>query len=88
LRAEYGTLDRVSHVLKIVGFINSATGFEQLPAVIDGTSAFVREVFGEGVGRHARSSVGVSELPQGAAVLIEMVVGVQPTHSWRGPQAL
>lgn len=74
LRAQYGTLDRVARVLKLVGYVNSAPGFDRQPAVIDAASHLLHEIFGEVAGPHARSSVGVAELPQGAAVEIDMVV--------------
>jgi enamine deaminase RidA (YjgF/YER057c/UK114 family) len=76
LRAEYGTLDRIERVLELVGFVNSAPGFDRQPAVIDAASIALHDVFGEAAERHARSSIGVAELPQGAAVEIEMVVVV------------
>lgn len=76
LRAEVGSLDRVRSVLKVFGMVNCAPGFTNTPAVIDGCSDVLVEVFGEEVGRHARSAVGVAELPLNIAVEIEMVVAV------------
>ncbi len=76
LRAEVGTLDRVRSVLKVFGMVNCAPGFTNTPAVIDGGSDLLVEVFGEEVGRHARSAVGMAELPLNIAVEIEMVVAV------------
>jgi enamine deaminase RidA (YjgF/YER057c/UK114 family) len=64
-----GDLDRVVRVVKLLGFVNSAPGFDQQPAVVNGASNLLVEVFGE-KGRHARSAVGAS-LPFGAAVEVE-----------------
>jgi enamine deaminase RidA (YjgF/YER057c/UK114 family) len=76
LRAEVGSLDRVRSVLKVFGMVNCAPGFTNTPAVIDGCSDLLVEVFGEKVGRHARSAVGMAELPLNIPVEIEMVVAV------------
>ncbi|MEY4679294.1 MAG: hypothetical protein RLZZ276_943, partial [Pseudomonadota bacterium] len=72
-----GSLDRVARVVKLVGFVASAQGFVEQPAVVDGASSLVGEVFGE-AGRHARSAIGVAELPRGVPVEIEFVVAVAP----------
>lgn len=77
LRAEIGSLDRVARIVKVVGFVNSAPGFTRQPWVINGASDLLVEIFGE-AGRHARSAVGVSELPLNIPVEIEMVVEVMP----------
>ena len=74
-RAELGTLDSVRQVVKLTGFVNSAAGFTEQSAVINGASDFFVEVFGER-GKHARSSVGVAQLPLGAAVEVEAVLEV------------
>lgn len=68
-----GSLDNIERIVKVVGFVNSAPGFNQQPKVINGASEFIGEVFGE-AGRHARSAVGVNELPIDAAVEVEMIV--------------
>jgi enamine deaminase RidA (YjgF/YER057c/UK114 family) len=75
LRSELGSLDRVRRVVKVLGFVNCAAGFNETPAVIDGCSDLLRDVFGDG-GLHARSAVGVAELPFDIAVEIEAVVEV------------
>jgi enamine deaminase RidA (YjgF/YER057c/UK114 family) len=75
LRAEIGSLDRVVRIVKVVGFVNSAPGFTRQPWVINGASDLLVEIFGE-AGRHARSAVGVSELPLNIPVEIEMIVEV------------
>lgn len=77
LRAEIGSLDRVRRIVKVVGFVNSAPGFTRQPWVMNGASDLLVEVFGE-AGRHARSSVGVNELPLNIPVEIELVVEVAP----------
>lgn len=76
LRAELGNLDRVKRVVRVGGFVNSTEDFVRQPAVINGCSDLLVEVFGES-GRHARAAVGVASLPLGAAVEIELVVEVR-----------
>ena len=71
-----GSLDNVEKVIKIVGFVNSAAGFTDQPKVVNGASELIGKVFGA-VGEHARSAVGVAELPLGVAVEIEMIVKVK-----------
>ena len=77
LKSELDELENVTSVLKLLGMVNVAPGFDQLPAVINGCSDLLIEVFGEKVGRHARSAVGMAELPFGMAVEIEAVVAVR-----------
>jgi enamine deaminase RidA (YjgF/YER057c/UK114 family) len=72
VRAEIGDLDRIQRVVKVFGMVNVAPGFTQTPAVIDGCSDLLIEVFGE-AGRHTRTAVGMAELPFGIAVEIEMI---------------
>jgi enamine deaminase RidA (YjgF/YER057c/UK114 family) len=67
-----GGVDALAGVIKLVGFVRSAPGFDQQPAVINGASDLLVEIFGE-AGRHARSALGVSELPMGAAIEIEAI---------------
>ena len=76
LRAALGSLDRVDRVLKVTGFVASASGFVHQPRVVDAASNLLVEVFGER-GRHARSAVGVAELPRNVPVEIEMIVAVR-----------
>jgi enamine deaminase RidA (YjgF/YER057c/UK114 family) len=66
-------LDAVAGVVKVVGFVASAPGFTGQPGVINGASELLGAVFGE-TGRHARSAVGVAELPMGSPVEVELVV--------------
>lgn len=68
-------IDNVTRVLKIVGFVASSTDFGGQPAVINGASNLMVEVFGEG-GAHARSAVGVAELPLNSPVEVEVIVEV------------
>lgn len=68
-------IDSVVKVVKVVGFVASAPGFTGQPAVINGASELFGEVFGE-AGAHARSAVGVAELPLGAPVEVEVIVEV------------
>jgi enamine deaminase RidA (YjgF/YER057c/UK114 family) len=72
LQAELGDLDRIDRIVKVFGMVNAAPGFVQTPAVIDGCSDLLLEVFGER-GRHTRSAVGLAELPFGIAVEIELI---------------
>jgi enamine deaminase RidA (YjgF/YER057c/UK114 family) len=71
------SLDDVMRVVKVVGFVASADGFTGQSGVVNGASDFFVEVFGD-AGRHARSSVGMAELPLGAPVEVEIVVEVRP----------
>jgi enamine deaminase RidA (YjgF/YER057c/UK114 family) len=71
LRAELGDLDRIARIVKVFGMVNVAPGFNRTPAVIDGCSDLLVEVFGE-AGRHTRSAVGLAELPFDIAVEIEL----------------
>ena len=68
-------LERVVKVVKLVGFVASAPGFTGQPAVINGASELFGAVFGE-AGQHARSAIGVAELPLGAPVEVEVIVEV------------
>ena len=72
LQAELGDLDRIARIVKVFGMVNAAPGFHQLPAVIDGCSELLIEVFGD-AGQHTRSAVGMAELPFGIAVEIELM---------------
>ena len=68
-------LELVSRVVKLLGFVNSGPGFSQQPAVVDGASSFLLSLYGDR-GAHARSAVGVAELPFNIPVEVEMVVEV------------
>ena len=73
--AEVGDLDRVRRVVKVTGFVASPPEFTGQPAVLNGASDLLGEVFAD-AGRHARSAVGVASLPLGAPVEIEIIVEV------------
>jgi enamine deaminase RidA (YjgF/YER057c/UK114 family) len=77
-KAALGHLDRISGCIKLGGFINAAPGFTNLASVMNGASDFMVEVFGD-KGRHARSTVGVTELPLNSAVEVEAMFEVSPT---------
>lgn len=68
-------LDNVTRVVKVVGFVASAPGFNGQPGVVNGASQLLGDVFGE-AGAHARSAVGVAELPLDAPVEVELIVEV------------
>jgi enamine deaminase RidA (YjgF/YER057c/UK114 family) len=76
LEAELGDLDRVERIVKVFGMVNCAPGFNQTPAVIDGCSDLLVELFG-GAGRHTRSAVGMAELPFDIAVEIELTARIR-----------
>lgn len=74
-----GGLDNIARVIKVTGYVASARGFNQQPQVLNGASDFIGAVFGE-AGHHARSAVGVAELPLGAPVEVEIVVELEETY--------
>jgi len=76
-RATLGSLDRVRRVVKVLGMVNSADDFGDQPKVINGFSDLMVEVFGEAIGKHARSAVGMAGLPMGIPVEIEMILEVE-----------
>jgi enamine deaminase RidA (YjgF/YER057c/UK114 family) len=76
LKAELGDLNRVKRVVKVLGMVNCDPSFVEQPAVINGFSDLIVEVFGDR-GRHARAAVGMASLPRGQAVEIEMIVEVE-----------
>lgn len=75
MREALGTLDRVASILKVLGMVNCAPGFDRIPDVINGCSELLVDVFGD-EGEHARSAVGMAELPFGIAVEIELIAAV------------
>ena len=76
-RGELGSLDKVKRVVKVLGMVNTADGFGDQPKVINGFSDLMVEVFGETIGRHARSAVGMAGLPGDIPVEIEMILEVE-----------
>lgn len=75
LKAEIGDLDKLDRILKVLGFVSSAPGFDRQPWVVNGASDLFVELYGER-GKHARSAIGTSQLPLNIPVEIEMVVRV------------
>ena len=73
VRAAVGTLDHVSRIVYVGGFVQAVDGFADSPAVLNGASDLLVSIFGE-AGRHARAAVAVNGLPRGATVEIQMVV--------------
>jgi enamine deaminase RidA (YjgF/YER057c/UK114 family) len=77
LKRELGDLDRVKAWLRVFGMVNSAPGFNQQPNVINGFSDLILELYGPVVGQHARSAVGMAELPARIPVEIEAEVAIE-----------
>jgi enamine deaminase RidA (YjgF/YER057c/UK114 family) len=78
LRQEFGTLDAIARLVKTVGFVNSAPDFKDHPAVINGFSELMRDVFGSDHGVGARSALGIAALPNGWAVEVEAIFELAP----------
>ena len=76
-RAALGNLDKVKRVVKVLGMVNSSPGFTDQAKVINGCSDLIVEVFGEAIGKHARSAVGMAELPFNIPVEVEMIIEVE-----------
>jgi enamine deaminase RidA (YjgF/YER057c/UK114 family) len=76
LKRELGDLDRVTSWLRVFGMVNAAPGFNQLPQVINGFSDLILELYGSERGGHARSAVGLAELPFDMPVEIEAEVEI------------
>jgi enamine deaminase RidA (YjgF/YER057c/UK114 family) len=76
LQQALGSIDRISRIIKLTGFVQSTPDFHQQPAVIDAASELMVEIFGED-GRHTRSAVGVASLPRNVPVELELIVGVR-----------
>ena len=77
VRAALGSLDHVKRIVEVLGMVNSAEGFGDQPKVINGFSDLMVDVYGEAIGTHARSAVGMAGLPFNNAVEVEMVVEVE-----------
>ena len=75
--AQSGGVDGLSRIVKVTGFVASAPGFNEQPQVINGASELLGEIFGD-AGLHARSAVGVAELPMDAPVEVELVAEITP----------
>lgn len=76
LKRDLGSLDRVAEVLTVNGYVNAAPGFPDSPAIINGASDLLVEVFGD-AGRHVRAALGVSALPRNSLVELQMTVRVK-----------
>ena len=77
VRAALGSLNRVTAVVKVTGYVTSAADFTAQPRVVNGASDLLVEVFGDERGRHARAALGVAQLPLGAAVELETIFEVR-----------
>ncbi|MCY4442579.1 MAG: RidA family protein [Deltaproteobacteria bacterium] len=77
LRTELGSLDRVRRIVKVLGMVNADQDFQKTPQVINGFSDLMVEVFGESIGKHARSAVGMATLPNSIPVEIESIFEVE-----------
>ncbi len=75
IKGVIGDLDKIKQVVRVVGYVASVPTFTQQPAVVNGASEFLLEIFGD-KGKHARSAVGIAVLPLNAAVEIELTVEV------------
>ena len=75
LKAEFGSLDKISKILRVSGFVNSEPDFTEQPKVINAASDLLFEIFGE-KGQHSRIAVGVASLPLGSTVEIDMIVEI------------
>lgn len=71
-----GDLDRIKQVVRVVGYVASVPTFTQQPAVVNGSSELLLEIFGE-VGKHARSAIGIAVLPLNSSVEIELTVEIE-----------
>ena len=78
LRANLGSLDRVKRVIKTLGMVNAAADFQKHPAVINGFSDLMAEVFGEDNGVGARSAVGMGSLPGNISTEVEVIFELHP----------
>jgi enamine deaminase RidA (YjgF/YER057c/UK114 family) len=76
IKGVIGDLDRIKQVVRVVGYVASVPTFTQQPAIVNGASEVLLEIFGE-KGKHARSAVGVAVLPLNASVEIELTVEVE-----------
>jgi len=77
LQDALGDLDRIDQVVKLLAFVNSAHDFHDQPIVVNGFTDLLLEVLGDR-GRHARSAIGTSNLPNNMAVEVEMIVKIRP----------
>lgn len=78
VKQQLGSLDRIRRVVKVTGMVNSSPGFQRQFAVIDGASDIFYELFGGQAGQHARSAIGMFELPRGFCMEIEAIFEIDP----------
>ncbi len=89
LQAALGSLDRIDAWLRVFGMVNAAPGFDRFPAVINGFTDLIVEIFGHEAGSHARSAVGMAGLPFGIPVEIEAELAIDappPPSNFAGTQ--
>ena len=77
VRRHFGSLDAIDRVLRITGYVNSDSDFTEHHLIINGASQLVRDVFGD-AGRHARTALGMAQLPLGASTEVEMILQMKP----------
>lgn len=80
VREHLGSLDRVRQAVRVAGYVASAGGFTDHPAVVNGASQLLLDVFGD-AGHHARIAIGVAELPRGVPVEVEFLFEVEPAQA-------
>lgn len=85
VRRRFGSLDAIERVVRITGYVNSDPDFVDHHLIINGASQLVRDVFGD-AGRHARTALGMAQLPLGASTEVEMILQMKPTHD-RAPSS-
>ncbi len=78
LKQQLGDLDRIKRIVRLFGMVNAAPGFDRMPQVIDGASDLFFELLGAQNGQHARSAVGLAELPHGIPVEINGEFELKP----------
>ncbi|MEM7673354.1 MAG: RidA family protein [Verrucomicrobiota bacterium] len=76
IRAEIGSLDKVDHFVSVSGYVNGVSGFPDSPAVVNGTSDLLLEIFGD-AGKHVRAAVSVAGLPKNSTVEVQCVVAIK-----------
>lgn len=76
VRKAVGSLDNIARVVRITGYVNSDQDFTDQHLIINGASRLVRDVFGD-AGRHARTALGMAQLPLGASVEVEMILSLR-----------
>lgn len=75
IKSEIGSLNKIDKIVKVRGFVSSAPGFDRQPAVVNGASELLIEIFGEN-GKHARAALGTSELPGNIPIEVEMIASI------------